>query len=79
VLIPRRQHRIGDWQAYLEKSFQPPHLENTLADKHRKLEDTPPLDSRVRALGRVSVYALADDNVRLLVLNLGQCLEESAD
>ena len=65
--------------AYLKESLQPPNLENTLANKHRKLEDTPPLNTSIRALGCVSVYPLANDNVRLLILDLGESVEKSAD
>ena len=37
-------------------------------------EDVPPLDSTVCALGSVSVGALANNNVRLLILDLGENL-----
>lgn len=63
----------------LEESLQPPHLEDTLSDKHGKLKDTPPLHSRVGALRCVPVYPLSNHNVRLFILNLSQSLRESTD
>lgn len=63
----------------LEESLEPPHLENTLADQHSQLEDTPPLHPGVGALGRVPVNPLSHNNVRLLILNLCQSLRELAD
>jgi hypothetical protein len=59
------------WLAYLKEPLQPPDLEETLADEEYQLEDAPPLDARVGALGRIPVGSLADDNVALLVLDLG--------
>ena len=56
---------------YLEEPFEPPHLEEPLADEYHQLEDAPPLDARVRALSSIPVYALAHDDVALLVLDLG--------
>ena len=58
----------------LEEPPQPPDLEDRLADDDADDEDVPPLDPAVCALGGVSVGALADDNVRLLVLDLGEDL-----
>ena len=63
----------------LEEPLQPPYLEDALADEHAELEDAPPLDAGVGALGRVPVGALASDDVRLLVLDLRQELGELAD
>ena len=56
--------------SYLEKPLQPPHLEDTIPGENQDLEDAPPLDTRVGALGRVPVGALANNNVALLVLDL---------
>ena len=63
----------------LEEAPQPPNLEEGLADDDADDEHVPPLDSVVGALGRVSVGALADDNVLLLVLDLGEELGETTD
>lgn len=56
---------------YLEEALQPPNLEHALSDQNAELEDTPPLDPRIGALGCVSVRPLPNNNVALLVLNLG--------
>jgi len=56
---------------YLEEPFEPPHLEEALANEYHQLEDAPPLDARVCALSSIPVYALAHDDVALLVLDLG--------
>jgi hypothetical protein len=56
--------------SHLEEAFEPPHLEETLADEHHQLEDAPPLDARIGALSSIPVYSLAHDNVALLVLDL---------
>ncbi|KAK1249148.1 hypothetical protein MKX07_002664 [Trichoderma sp. CBMAI-0711] len=58
----------------LEEAPQPPDLEKGLADDDANDEEVPPLDAGVRALGGVAVGALADDNVLLLVLDLGEKL-----
>lgn len=58
--------------AYLEKALQPPDLEDALADKNSHLEYTPPLNTLVCRLGGVAVDALAQHDVRLLVLDLGE-------
>ena len=60
----------------LEETLQPPDLEGALSDEDPHLEDAPPLDAGVRALGSVTVRALADDNVALLILDLGEKLVE---
>jgi len=57
-----------------EEPPQPPDLEDRFADDDANDEDVPPLDPAVCALGSVPVGALADDNVRLLVLDLGEDL-----
>lgn len=72
-------HGALDDSLDLEEPLQPPYLEDALADEHAELEDTPPLDAGVGALGRVPVGALARDDVRLLVLDLRQELGELAD
>lgn len=48
---------------YLEESFEPPHLENTLANDYHELEHTPPLHTAVGALCSIPVNALTDYNV----------------
>lgn len=63
----------------LEEASQPPDLEQGLADDDANDKHVPPLDSAVGALGRVSVGALADDDVLLLVLDLGEEVGELAD
>lgn len=63
----------------LEESLQPPDLENTLADDNAHLENAPPLDARVGAFGGVTVCALADYDIALLVLDLGEELGELLD
>lgn len=64
---------------HLEESLQPPHLEDTLPNNHRQLEDTPPLDPAVRALRRIPVHALTHNNVPLLIPDLCKGIGESAD
>lgn len=56
--------------SYLKEALQPPDLEDPLSEKHADLEETPPLDTSVGALGSVSVSSLADNDVALLVLDL---------
>ena len=63
----------------LEEALEPPDLEDALGDEHADLDDTPPLDARVGALGRVAVHALAHDDVGLLVLDLGDDGAQGAD
>ena len=63
----------------LEEATQPPDLEEGLADDDANDEEVPPLDAGVGALGRVAVRALTDDNVLLLVLDLGEEIGEGAD
>ena len=64
---------------YLEEALEPPDLEDALADDDAHLEDAPPLDAGVGALGGVAVGALADDNVALLVFDLGEEFGELLD
>lgn len=66
-------------RTYLEEALEPPDLEDADGTEDSELENTPPLDSGIGALGRVPVGALANNNVRLLVLDLGHELGESAD
>jgi hypothetical protein len=54
---------LGTVLAYLEESFQPPDLEDTLADQDNHLKDAPPLDSAVCALCGVSVRSFTDYDV----------------
>jgi hypothetical protein len=63
----------------LEESPQPPDLEDGLANDDTNDKQVPPLDAGVGALGGVAVDALADDNVLLLVLDLGKELGEALD
>ena len=63
----------------LEEALEPPDLEDALADDDTHLEDAPPLDTGVGALGGVAVGAFADDDVALLVLDLGEEFGEELD
>ena len=63
----------------LEEALEPPDLEDALADDDAHLEDAPPLDAGVGALGGVAVGAFADDDVALLVLDLGEEFGEELD
>lgn len=63
----------------LEEPPEPPDLKDRLADDDTDDEDVPPLDAAVCALCGVAVGALADDDVRLLVLDLGEELGELLD
>jgi len=63
---------VGTVLAYLEESFQPPDLKDTLADQDSHLEYTPPLHSCVCALGGIAVGSFADYNVRLFILDLSK-------
>lgn len=55
---------------YLEEPLQPPHLKSAVRAEDEDLEDAPPLDAGVGALGGVPVCPLTDDNVALLILDL---------
>jgi hypothetical protein len=61
---------LGAIAAHLEETFQPPDLEDSLANKDGHLEYAPPLYSTIRALGCVAVYPLTNYDVGLLVLDL---------
>lgn len=63
----------------LKEPSQPPDLENRLANDHAQNKDVPPLDAAIRALGGVAVGALAHDDIRLLVLDLGEEVGEFLD
>ena len=63
----------------LEETLEPPNLEDALGDHDAHLEDAPPLDAGVGALGGVAVGAFADDDVALLVLDLGEEFGEELD
>lgn len=63
---------LGTVVAYLKEAFQPPDLEDTLANQDHHLEDAPPLDSGVGALCGVSVVSFAEDDIGLFVFNLGE-------
>lgn len=56
----------------LEEAAKPPDLEKGLANDDANDEQVPPLDSGVCALSGVAVGALTEDNVLLLVLDLGE-------
>lgn len=55
-----------------EEATKPPDLEQRLASDDANDEDVPPLDAAVCGLGRVTVGALAHNNILLLILDLGQ-------
>lgn len=55
---------------HFKEPLQPPDLEPAIGTEHEKLEDAPPLDSRVGALSSIPVCPLANDDVALLVLDL---------
>ena len=57
---------------YLKEPLQPPNLKDAFPKQHTQLKDTPPLDPPVRALGRISMRPLPNNNVRLLILDLTQ-------
>jgi hypothetical protein len=63
----------------LKEALEPPNLEDALANHNAHLEDAPPLDAGIGALGGVAVGAFADDNVALLVLDLSEEFGEELD
>ena len=65
--------------AYLEESLQPPDLEDTFTSQYTHLEDTPPLYSGIGALSGISVGSFPDNDIRLLILDLGKELGELAN
>jgi hypothetical protein len=64
---------------HLEKALQPPHLEDTLSNDNKQLEQTPPLNTAIGALGRIPVHALANNNVPLLIADLSHVIGQFAD
>lgn len=68
--VLRRQN--SDHPLDLEEATQPPDLEERFANDDADDEEVPPLDSGVCALGGVAVGALADNDVLLFVLDLGE-------
>lgn len=56
----------------LKEALEPPNLEDALANDHAELENAPPLHPRVRGLSRVAMCSLADDDIALFVLDLGE-------
>jgi hypothetical protein len=54
---------LGTVLAYLEESFQPPYLEDTLSDQDSHLENTPPLDSAVCAFCCVTMRSFPNDDI----------------
>lgn len=62
----------------LKEPSQPPDLKDALANDDTNDKKIPPLDSTVGALSRVTVGALADNNIALLILYHLQHLEQLA-
>lgn len=56
----------------LKEPLQPPNLKHSLRDQDPQLEDTPPLDPRIRTLRRIPMHALPHHNVTLLIFHLIQ-------
>ena len=67
---PRNHKSLPKQRLYLEEPLQPPNLKDPLTNQNAQLEDTPPLDPRIRALRRVSVRPLSDHDIPLFVLDL---------
>jgi len=63
---------LGTVFPYLEESLQPPDLEDAFADQNSHLENAPPLDSGICAFCGISVGSFTDNDVGLLVLDLGK-------
>ena len=63
----------------LEEAFEPPDQEDALSHQDAQLEDAPPLDPCVGALGRVAVRPFAHDHVRLFVFDLGEEFDQFPD
>lgn len=53
----------------LKESPEPPDLEDALANDNTDNKQVPPLDSAVGALGRVTVGALTNNDIALLILD----------
>lgn len=75
ILLPIHLYHTLD----LEEATQPPDLEERLADDNADDKQVPPLHAGVGALGGVAVGAFADDNVALLILDLGEEFGEELD
>lgn len=58
--------------SYLKEPFQPPDLENAVCKKNSQLEKTPPFHAAICTLGGVSMGAFADNDVLLLILDVGK-------
>ena len=63
----------------LEEATQPPHLEERFTNNNADDEEVPPLDSGVCAFSSVAVSAFTEDDVLLLVLDLGKEFRELAN
>lgn len=63
----------------LKESLQPPDLENTLSKKDNQLAQTPPFDSRVRALSSVPVRLFPNNDVGLFILDLRHGFRKAAN
>lgn len=75
ALVEARSAGILD----LEEALKPPDLEDAFGNHDAHLENAPPLDTSVGALGGVAVGALTHDDVALLVLDLGEEFGELLD
>jgi len=64
---------------YLEESLRPPHTKHCIARQYPNLEDTPPLNPRIRALRCIPMCALPNDDISLLILDLVQQLAQLLD
>lgn len=62
-----------------EEAAQPPDLEERLAEDDTDNKQIPPLDAGVGALGGVAVGSLSDNNVLLLVFDLGEEIGQFLD
>lgn len=75
LTCPNSQHRslqTAKTLFHLKEPLRPPHTEDRIPRQYAQLQNTPPLDPRIRALRRVSVRSLPDHNVALLILDLRQ-------
>lgn len=70
ILVRNGTTAVLTGRSHLKESLQPPDLENSLTNEDNELEDTPPLDAGISALGRVPVCSLADNDIALLILDL---------
>lgn len=79
MILPTISGKSLHHPLHLEEPSQPPDLEDRLAHNDTQDEDIPPFDAAVCALGGIAVGALANDNVGLLVLDLGKKLGQLLD